>query len=165
MEDFNNRVPKKTINRTALKSLFCAGALNNLINNENDTNTLADRMNVSIDDFQSIILDQYNLCGRVQQDVSVQFDDGGSIKDLQYTDNVIVYAYLVKIKEIYTKQSKKMAFTKFEDYNGRFEVTWFPESWNKVSNLLRKGNLYKIILTYNNGIIGLFASDIKIETK
>lgn len=147
MSHFDSLVPKKLINKTAMISLYCSGALNELLDEED---VFFKRIGDS--DTLSLLIDQYNKCGRVCVDVRPILDgEFQTIKDLAYNSQVRIPAYIVAIKEIYTKKGERMAFLEIEDIDGRYELTVFPSTWSNVK--IKVGNPYIMLLSYGSGII------------
>jgi len=146
IEDFCERIPKKVVNKTSMKALISAGAFEEF----EDVWSLYDRLgDVSL---SSIYLDQYRLCGRVAIDVvslvDKRFDE---IKDLTHKKTVEVLAYVVELREIYTKNGKAMAFMVIEDFNGTYEVVIFPSIWSTVS--IKVADLCEMSVYYKDGYI------------
>jgi DNA polymerase-3 subunit alpha len=46
---------------------------------------------------------------------------------------------VAEIKEVTTKKGSRMAFVQFEDLTGRIEVIFFPEAYQNMAELLRRG--------------------------
>ena len=156
IKDFCNRVPKKLINKQALESLFCAGAFDKMINIEEDIDIIEDRLGVEVGTLKHIRLDQYKKCGRATMSIGDIMDRiYPVVSNLSSQSSIELPMYVAKIKEIYTKNHKKMAFTVLEDHTGQYEVTWFPDNW-KASKLKAK-ELYMIRLQHKDGLIGLGA--------
>ena len=150
LNDFNLRVPKKLINKTACISLYVSGAFDELITTSDDINILCSR--IDINDINSLIIDQYNKCGRLTHDprnyVSGNFQ---LVKDLMHEMQVFALIYVVSIREIFTKKGNKMAFVEVEDISGRHDIVIFPDVWERSKITI--GNLYCFQLSFNNGII------------
>ncbi len=157
-QDFDQRVPKKLINKTALKSLYVAGAFNKWTKYPCANKGISDRLGMTSNEISDMHLNQYGICGRVVSDIKT--DKYDYIKDLNDKKFVRALAYVVKIKEIYTKHHDKMAFIQIEDINGRYEVTCFPEVWKQSD--IKTGLLYEFHLKYQNGIILLGIKNYKI---
>lgn len=155
-KEFDEAVPKKDVNKTALLSLFCGGAFDEMFEDENDFECLLYRSGlIEPAKLKELRYEQYTRCGRVAYPLALLFPDHDSIKDLIEKSVVKVVAYVAKLREIYTKTHKKMAFVVVEDEHGRHEITWFPEAWKSIK--LKKGELYEFTLKYDRGIIGLNA--------
>ena len=155
--DFDAAVSKKDVNKTALLSLFCAGAFDDMFETEFDMECFLSRSGlIDPHKIKDLRLDQYSKCGRVAYSLKSLFPDHDDIQDLKEKPVVKIVAYVVRFREIYTKNHKKMGFVVIENEYGRYETTWFPESWKSVH--FDTGNLYEMALQYDNGLIGLKAS-------
>lgn len=147
-DDFDKRVPKKLVNKTALLSLYVAGAFKC----DRDTeHGIGYRLGMDIVEMYTAINDQYNVCGQVIHDVKMDRHD--RIQDLDRKSVVVIPAYVVRIKEIFTRNHDKMAFIVIEDITGRYEVTCFPQAWENMD--VKIGGLYDFMLKYERGLIGL----------
>jgi len=146
VEDFLSRVPAKIINKTALKSLYCAGAFRSLIGaemNQNDYSVLTKRIGEpTLVDLQ---LNQYNRCGRVVVD-PIDLIDGfyhKSLSELKTMQQVVLLRYVVDCRVIYTKKgNRRMAFVTFEGAGVRDELVYPPDKFINVETLT-KGSLYE----------------------
>lgn len=150
MADFNQRVPKKVINKTAFQSLLVANAFSTF--QEIDEVELEKRVSGIL--FHRLIYNQYRMCGHVYQDVRKLEDDQtlGYIKDLASTIQVTIPAYVVSIREIYTKKKSKMAFVVLEDVDGRHDIVFFPAQWGDGGKF-KVGDLIKLVLKYDKGLV------------
>ena len=157
-EDFDKRVPKKLINKTALLSLYITNTFKKF---DAQLVEIADRLGMEIIEMTEQIYDQYNKCGQIIHDV--RKDNHDRIQDLNSKGSVIVPAYVISIKEIYTRHGDKMAFVDIEDISGRYETTWFPQVWQSIK--LIKGNLYEFKLRWDGSIIGIDAREYNNKEK
>lgn len=164
-DDFSKSVSKKDVNKTALLSLFCSGAFDEMFYTEHDIECFLDRSGlIEKEKIVELRRNQYERCGRVAYSLSKLFPDLDNIGNLIEKSVVKIPAYIVKYREIYTKNHQKMAFMVIEDDAGRHEVTWFPEFWKKIK--IEKTKLFIFTLKYENGLIGINAklpSDTKKE--
>jgi DNA polymerase-3 subunit alpha len=148
--DFNKKVTKKLINKTALISLYCAGAFNSMINTDSEMiNLFCERAGIKQkEELYKMELDQYRRSGKITHDMFESQD----IRLLNTQKIITIYAYVSNIREIYTKTGKKMAFLTCDNYShGRYEIVAFPEAWTK--NKLSVGDYCAMTIEYRNGLV------------
>ncbi len=163
IEDFFSRVPAKIINKTALRSLYCAGAFASLfmfdaVKPEIGQVTL-DTMNKRIGNptLKELTLNQYNWCGRVVVDPLLLVEPGfyhRDLSELKTLPQVSLLRYVVDCRVIYTKKgNRRMAFVTFEGAGVRNEVVYPPDKFTNIETLT-KGSLYEFTCEYGyNGPI------------
>lgn len=156
-EEFNTKMPKKDINKRALISLFCAGAFDKMFDTEHDVECFLHRIEFfDKKEITKLRRNQYEKSGRIAYSLYKLFPDYDSIEDLNKKSIIKIPAYIVKYREIYTKSHQKMAFMIIENDNGRYEITWFPDFWEKIK--IKKSELFIFTLKYNDGLIGINAT-------
>ncbi len=148
-DDLFKTIPKTVLDKRSVESLLCAGALDSLIEKE-DMSPIVKRLGVTIEYLQNLVLQQYSKCGRVAQDLTYTLKTN-KITDLSCIDEVMVWGYIAEFKEIFTKTGKKMAFIKFDTYEGRYEITVFDNVLNKIK--LKQNILLLMKLEYSKGLV------------
>jgi len=169
IEELFEKVPKKTLNARAIKALYCGGAFDSLIKIEEDLELLAKRANLTIRELRLLNLNQYNICGRITvnpvQKIGILFSDHktkyNNLIDLKDNLTVFTMAYIVGLREIYTKNGNKMAFGTLEDHTGRYEIVIFPSVWKNTK--IKIGDLCETKLRYDKGIICDYIRKFDIE--
>jgi len=132
-----------------MESLFCAGALDELIQ-ISGLEPLVKRLGVGLDIIKDMALQQYSKCGRVARDLT-EILQTGKVQDLNQYDEVIIWGYIAEFKEIFTRAGKKMAFIRFDTYEGRYDITVFD---NVLSLVKLKQNVLTLMkVGYGKGII------------
>ena len=53
-----------------------------------------------------------------------------------------VLGFLHNLHPIVTKKATNMAFAKMQDYDGEFDMTFFPKTWETLKNQIQDGNIY-----------------------
>ena len=149
LEDLFTTVPKGTLDKRSMESLFCAGALDELIQ-ISGLEPLVKRLGVGLDIIKDMALQQYSKCGRVARDLT-EILQTGKVQDLNQYDEVIIWGYIAEFKEIFTRAGKKMAFIRFDTYEGRYDITIFD---NVLSLVKLKQNVLTLMkVGYGKGII------------
>lgn len=152
VNDFFARVPAKLLNKTAVRSLYCAGAFDSLVGD--DAAILEQR--IGDPTLRDLRLNQYNRCGKVVVDplTLVEGFYHNDLSQLTSMPQVVLLRYVVDCRVIFTKKgNKRMAFVTFEGAGVRNELVYPPDKFTKVDTLT-KGSLYEFVCEYGyNGPI------------
>lgn len=148
-DDLFKTVPKTIFDKRTMESLFCAGALDSLVEKE-DMSPIVKRLGVTHEYLQNVIFQQYSKCGRVARDLTHVLKTG-KISDLTQYQEVSIWGYIAEFKEIFTKTGKKMAFIRFDTFEGRYDITIFSDV---LSTIKLKQNILTIMnVGYSKGIV------------
>lgn len=153
VDDFMARVPKTLINKTAMKSLVCAGAFDCF-----DMSLLEN----TLGDLKKLRMNQYNVSGRVTTD-PLDLVEGFYHRDvaqLLHMPEVCLLRYVVECREIYTRKgNRQMAFVSLETAGQRDSAAIPPDQWKKVGPV-KVGSLYEVKMEY--GYSGPIVTDMKL---
>lgn len=156
-KDFESKFTKKEVNKKTVISLYCAGGFDIFVDGEGEEDKTEQRealLKRIAEDLRKTRIDQFLHSGRITKDIhqffpTEKFDE---IKDLNSQSQVVVIAYLIELREIYTKNNKKMAFAVIQEFDKRHEIVIFPQTWEKYGDYVVKHKLHRLKLIYNNGL-------------
>jgi len=157
--------PKKDVNKRCMKSLMVVGALDQILISPEDVQEFCKLIGITSAEYKESYINQYKYSGKVSAIPYHLFDDKfQQIKDLATNKEITILAYVVEVKEIYTKTGKKMAFLRIEDESGQHEITVFPDVWEKCGLVVKKGDLHMFYLSHGKGLICEFISRFESDT-
>lgn len=148
IEDMIEKCPKRILNKTRLKSLFYSGALDRFnareryiydeqvgfVNGELDGTTLMEKEKeyIGFQTSRDSDIDTYkDLLDSMIELETDKMEDGAE---------VIVGGEVTNVKTVQTKKGQQMAFVSLDYFNNDFNLTVFPEPYNKFNHMFGNGN-------------------------
>jgi len=148
IEDLIERCPKRILNKTRVKALFYAGALDRfkareryiydeeegLVNGELDESTLIEKEKEYVGFTTSRASDIETYKDMLDDMIELEVDD------MDDEQEVVVGGEITHVKTIHTKNGDQMAFVTVDYFNNEFSLTIFPESYHKFNHMFGDGN-------------------------
>jgi DNA polymerase-3 subunit alpha len=155
LEDLVSRVPKRQLNKRAIKTLALSGGLDNLSEKENRMSILQDIYYIrgDKDDISDEVLmfkDKMKL--EVEKDLLGVFVSGhpldGHAKQVNWDflddfEPVDTAGFVTSFKEITTKKGDKMAMVNIDTLEGAKKLVLFPNIWEGVVEEMQKDLIIK----------------------
>lgn len=157
LEDMTGRVPKKGLNKAALKALALSGALDTMVSDHFNRYEILQQVYLlrGYDEDLTSEIDHFNnkvkletekhylsvyLSGHPLDGIGVPVD-WANIPD---NEKVISSGMVADIREILTKKGDPMAFIKIDFLEGQHDMVCFPMTYADIRGIIKKDMLVKV---------------------